>query len=68
MLRQRVQYLWVYGFDNLGRCSAALWNEAPVWVELDGVMMDPDMNMGVPVLRRTEHGMAQYFRFELEAA
>jgi hypothetical protein len=64
MLNQPLQYLWVYQWDHLGRCLAARWNEAPGWIDAGHCNIDPDLNMGVPVFRRTDHGMAQYFRFE----
>lgn len=64
MLKQSLQYLWVYGFDDHGRCLAATWNEVPQWCAVEGFDVDPDLNMGIPVFRRTDHGLAQYFRFE----
>lgn len=67
MLNQEIQYLWVYAFRGDGLCLASEErerNEEPVWVSHIGYHVDPDLNMGIPVFRRTDHGLAQYFRFE----
>lgn len=67
MLNEPLQYLWVYQWDAFGRCLASaerVRNEAPVWVDPIDYHVDPDLDMGIPVFRRTVHGLAQYFRFE----
>lgn len=63
MLNQELQYLWVYAWD-CGACLAAKWNESPQWIDIAEFEATPDLDMGIPVFRRTDHGMAQYFRFE----
>lgn len=67
MLNQEIQYLWVYAFDGDGRCLVSEErerNEKPVWIDPIDYHVDPDLDMGIPVFRRTDHGLAQYFRFE----
>lgn len=61
-----LQWLWVYEFDtDLQRCLVAQWNEDPRWIDVEGVAVSPDLNMGDPVRRRTPSGdLVQYFRFD----
>ena len=71
MLNQELQYLWVYAWGDDGWCLAAaetIRNERPAWIDAADFHASPDLNMGVPVFRRTDHGLAQYFRFEAVAS
>jgi len=71
MLNQGVQYLWVYEWTGDGHCLAAaefVQGETPKCIDASEFDVSPDLNMGIPVFRRTDHGLAQYFRFERRSA
>lgn len=62
---ERLMYFWLHDIRG-DKALVSKWNEAPHWIDIYGVALRPDLELGTTVVRKIPSGkMVQYFSFEM---